>query len=346
MNVKSIVSLLWKSLLGLVAVCLAACSAPADATHQVEIGMSVQLINDSQATVDREFDLMSSMHTTWVRADFDWSAVEGQRGQYNWAYADRLAAATRKRGMKILAVLAYTPSWARPAGTNTHYPPSDFSNFARFASAAAARFGPDQVGAWEIWNEQNLAQFWQPLPNASRYSSLFRQTASAIRQARPGAVVLTGGLSPGSDLPGGVRVSQRSFVQQLYANGAAQAASGVAIHPYSFPRLPTDGSAGEGSFADLPSIHSLMDSNGDGSKRIWLTEFGAPTGTGAVAVSEDAQKAAILDARSQAAQWDWTGPLVYYELRDSGTNAAELEQNFGVVRFDFTPKPAGQALMQ
>ncbi|MGV8871823.1 MAG: hypothetical protein ACOH2Q_04810 [Rhodococcus sp. (in: high G+C Gram-positive bacteria)] len=37
---------------------------------------------------------------------------------------------------------------------------------------------------------------------------------------------------------------------------------------------------------------------------------------------------------------DWLGPAYVYSLRDAGSNTADTEQNFGLVRTDWTPKIA------
>ena len=88
-----------------------------------------------------------------------------------------------------------------------------------------------------------------------------------------------------------------------------------------------------------------MDRHGDGRKKIWITEFGAPTGTGPNAVSEARSGKGLLQAREQLERWDWAGPLIYYELVDGGTDPTDIEENFGVLRDDLSPKPAAVALM-
>ena len=73
---------------------------------------------------------------------------------------------------------------------------------------------------------------------------------------------------------------------------------------------------------------------------MWITECGAPTGTGPRAVS-DATQAKTLDMiLAMAANTPWLGPAFVYSMRDSGSDAGEIEQNFGVLRRDSTPKPA------
>ena len=88
-----------------------------------------------------------------------------------------------------------------------------------------------------------------------------------------------------------------------------------------------------------------MEKHGDGQTKIWITEFGAPTGEGPDAVSDQMQAAILLQARHQAEEWEWAGPLIYYELVDGGTDPTDIEQNFGVLRENLTLKASALALM-
>ena len=309
--------------------------------------MSVRLLGADPTTFSRVFDLMSEMNVTWVRADFDWSAIEGVRGRFDWAYTDHVVNEASARGMKVLAVLDYTPGWARPAGTTSHTPPNDVNLYAEFARAAVQRYAGRGVGAWEIWNEPNISDFWEPAPDADRYGDLFRAGAAAIRSTDPNASVITGGLTRGTDKSDGTRISQTTFLAQLYDNGTAQMADAIGIHPYSFPWLPSQSDPSlVGGFDDLPALHRLMTRRGDDDKQIWITEFGAPTGTDAGAVSDDDQATAIAQARKRVQSWSWAGPLIYFELRDGGTNPAAAEQNFGVALRDLRLKPSGEELLR
>jgi hypothetical protein len=96
----------------------------------------------------------------------------------------------------------------------------------------------------------------------------------------------------------------------------------------------------------VPALYQLMQRHGDGAKQVWITEFGAPTGTAAVAVSDQDQANTIMQARKLVKNWPWAGPLIIYELRDGGTDPAVNGENFGMVRRDFSLKPAGTALVE
>lgn len=313
------------------------------------IGMTLHFRGADAGTVKQQFDLMAAMDVEWVRIDIDWSAVQPKKGKFNWAPVDNLVDEAVSHQMNVLFMLGFTPAWARSPVASLEYPshsrPEDLSDYAEFARIATARYAPRGVRSWEIWNEPNTAKFWPGRPDANEYGDLFRAAATAIRGVDPRATVLIGGLGPQYDTPG-AEIPPADYLEQLYGNGAAQLADGVAVHPYSFPELPMDPDQRQiGGFRDLPALQSVMDSHGDGHKKIWTTEYGAPTGTSVNAVSEEHQAAIMLQARQQVALWDWAGPLIYYELVDGGTDPTNQEQNFGVVRKDLTLKNAGVALM-
>ena len=87
-------------------------------------------------------------------------------------------------------------------------------------------------------------------------------------------------------------------------------------------------------------MRDIIVPSGDIAKRIWLTEFGAPTGTARVAVTEDVQAQTASIVLLVARVVEWFGPAFVYSIRDAGTDQADFEQNFGILRRDFTPKQA------
>ncbi|MED5814340.1 cellulase family glycosylhydrolase [Mycolicibacterium sp. 050232] len=325
-------------LLGMVSSTVSACQSP----HPAAIGMNVHYRDDDAATVKRQFDLMAAMNVDWVRVDVDWSAIEPERGEFDWEPADLLVDEALAHQMNVLIVLSYTPDWARSSATDTkspdsHFRPVDSMSYARFARATAQRYASRGVHHWEIWNEPNSTKFWPPRPDPDEYGALFRVIRAAIREVDPTAELLIGGLAPPYDP---TDISATNYLEQLYANGTAQLADAVAVHPYSNPALPIMGEQSSGGLKDIPALHAVMDRHGDTTKSIWITEFGAATGTAPDAVSEQDQAATLEWARLEAERWDWAGPLIYYELVDGGTDVNDIEQNYGVLRADLSPKQA------
>lgn len=341
---KMLVRLLLLVFVGVAAI---SCNTSASST---EIGMTIHSRGVDAATLKRQFDIMADMKVAWIRVDIDWSVIESERGQYDWSYPDMVVDEAVARGMNVLTVLAYSPNWSHSSDTDAPESarsarPHQLSDYAAFARTATDRYAPRGVHTWEIWNEPNTTTFWPPRPDADEYAAVFRVAAEAIRGSDPESTVLIGSLGPKFETPE-AEVAPTDYLEQLYENGAAQLADGVAAHPYSFPALPMDDNQRmTGGFKDLPTLHNVMQRHGDGTKKVWITEFGAPTGTDPHAVSEEDQTAILIEARDQVQQWDWTGPLIYYELVDGGTDLSDKEQNFGVLYEDLAPKPAAISLL-
>jgi hypothetical protein len=300
---------------------------------------SWMLLWGSDAEVDADLDAMVATGAKWLRFDFDWASAEPTPGSYRWTYIDRVVSKARARNLRILATPAYTPAWARPAGTSDKHGPTDPAAYAAFVKAAARRYAPMGVHHWEIWNEPNVQQFWQPQPNVSQYAAMLRAAAVAIRSVDAKAVVLSAGLAPAADTADGRYVSPRTFLSRLYQAGAGASFDAVGMHPYAWP-YGISAVGDWNQWSSMPKTYDIMVANGDGAKKIWATEYGAPTGTNSRSVSEADQARFVKEAFPEWASHEWSGPVFWYSFRDAGTDRADLEDNFGLQRRDATAKPA------
>ena len=189
--------------------------------------------------------------------------------------------------MKVLGIIAYSPKWARgpdcPAGT-THCLPARAEDYSTFAKVVAARYGNfssnpvlrGSVQAWQVWNEPNHYPFVQKV-NVPLYTLMLKQSFLAIKSVDWAASVVAGGSSPAPDDPGGKDMSPASFLSAIYLWGGKGYFDAWGHHPYSFPCSPGTVTSWN-AFQQTLSLHWIMGANGDGAKRIWATEIGAPTG--------------------------------------------------------------------
>ncbi len=320
---------------------------PASALIGMNGGGPLLGLPDAQLLAD--LDAMRNAGAGWVRLDVDWSSIEPTRGNQNWTNTDRVVNAARTKGLQVVGIAAYTPRWAQDpsvAPGTSHGRPASSAQFGAFAGQAAAHFA-GRINIWEVWNEPNLSSFFSPRVDPAFYTSMLQSSAAAIRAAAPGAWVVGGALAPGVDSSDGSSASPLTFLQQMYAHGAKDAMDAVSIHPYSFPALPSNSStASWNTFYRLRNAHDIMVNNGDGAKKIWLTEFGTPTGPGGDAVSEQQQAAIIADGLTTARSFDYLGPLFVYEIRDGATGTANIEDNFGLLHTDRSAKPAYAVVAQ
>ena len=86
---------------------------------------------------------------------------------------------------------------AAPAATAANdAPPVDMTQWRAFCAAVAERYH-GRVSAYQIWNEPNLSREWgdqQPTP--AGYVELLAACSGGIREADPGAVLISAGWRP------------------------------------------------------------------------------------------------------------------------------------------------------
>lgn len=268
-----------------------------------------------------ELSLLAGGGFRWVRMDLFWNTVEQEPGRYAFGEYDALVAAMAQRGICIIFILDYG---------NPHYDygfaphsPEARAAFARFAAAAARRYQGKGV-IWEIWNEPNLDHFWAPQADIQRYGTLLLQTIAAIRRADPTAYILAPATS-GFDLP---------FLTALGDMGAFTKLDAVTVHPYGLeiPEL-----AGPHYVALATLLHRYSPA---WKIPILSSEWGYSSVRGGISEEQQAQNLTR----------QWLVNLLYdvnlsiwYDWRNDGVDTTDIEQNFGTVYHDLSPKPAYRA---
>jgi polysaccharide biosynthesis protein PslG len=308
-------------------------------------GGSLMSLNDQD--LDRTLTAARTAGVWALRVDVDWSVIERTRGKQDWANTDRVISAIIAHGICPHALVTYTPLWAADPADQPNSPyfrPKDPNLFAAFARTAATRYR-NRIFLWEIWNEPNIVNFYRPKPDVVAYAKLLAASYTAIKSVNPAVGVISGGFAPAVD--NGSDIAPITFLRQMYQVGANRYLDAVGMHPYCYPALPNDPSTSSWNAAQqMWPMHDIMNAAGEGWKTIWMTEAGAPTGTAPVAVTEQVQAQTFQILMQAANDVQWLGPAYVYSIRDAGTNPADIEQNFGIVRYDYTPKAAYAVVRQ
>jgi hypothetical protein len=320
------------------------------------------------------FDVIRQLGFRWLKVQVEWKHHEGTKGRYGWASIDRVVNAAHLNGVKLLLSVVKAPAWARSPGTDSSVegPPANPQDYADFVGAMAARYR-GRVHAYEIWNEQNLHYEWgnEPL-DANRYVKLLKLAYHAIKVQDPGAVVVSGALTPAGTVvnPSGQTkaIDDRTYLQQMYNAGLRYCCDAIGVHPSGFAN-PPDSRVGEGpagpshndhaSFffrSTMEEYRTIMVINGDGKKRLWPTEFGWSSfhGLGAPPPAdyqyanhntEEDQASYIVRAYQMAKAWGWVGPMFLWNL-NYGPVSGKFDEKagFGIVYPNWSPRPAFHAL--
>ncbi len=278
---------------------------------------------------------MAATGAQWFRAGISWAQVEGTPGVYDWVGTDRVVLGALRRGLSVVVAVSSAPGWdASSACRGDECAPKDPGPYASFMRVVAERYAPLGVHDWEIWNEPNHTFFWGSAADPVAYTELLRQSSAAIHAVDLAATVMNGGLSPASD--GNGNLSPLTFLRRVYELGGGPYLDAVAHHPYQFPDRPTAPSPAN-AFLQTTALHDVMVAFGEGSKKIWGTEVGAPT-RGARSVSETNQAIWLKEYYDTWNGWAFTGPLLWYAARDTG-DRNDVVDSYGLVHHDRRPKP-------
>ena len=322
----------------------------------ISVGDTLPSLSDAE--LNKTLDDMVGLGMGWIRLDISWSDVQHYNStDYDWQLIDRIVAQANTRNIKILAMIGYTPSWARlnGCGNGINCSPNDFTQFAKFAGEAVKRYSPQGIHTWEIWNEANMGSSNWKLGNIIGYTQLIKTTVPVMRTADANIVIISTGMGPAATDNGAI--SPLDFLDGLYQNGAKSYFDAVGDHPYSHPVPPSyyaEWNAWSQMSATSRSLRSIMNTNGDGGKQIWITEYGTPTGGPTVAaeasnyhlnlspthVTEELQSIILGDAFHLVKNYSWAGPMFWYSYIDQGTVNDTNENFFGILRADGSKKPA------
>lgn len=342
------------------------------------ISTSTTLLRMNDAQLNARLNDITTLGAKWIRVDFSWPTIQPDGPEvFHWQMYDRVVAAAGAHHLKILAMVAYTPTWAEEPRCArlviTHAAahkcnPRSTDEFAHFAAVTAQRYRSQSVRAWEIWNEPNLSSYWKTAQagstavhyDAVAYARFANVAAEQIRYHDPDSIIITGGLAPmfESTYPKGLR--QSDFLAQMLPHLHKDYFDGVGIHPYSWPALP-ERAATYNAYYTVDhgkmeyNLRKIMEHAGWGYKQVWATEFGAST-KGLVSaaalvnplarpdhVSEDMQaqivRQGILDWRTKSN----VGPIFVHSDSDQWLSKRKNEGGFGMRRQDGSKKPAYEA---
>ncbi len=216
-----------------------------------------------------------------IRQTFDWASIERTPGEYEFLVHDRFVEAMARHGLEVLPVLFNPPPFRSSApavgARRGTYAPRSNAEFAQFATLLVQRYGPggtfwaahpdlrpQPIRSWQVWNEPNLLVYWPSGVNPGQYAQMLKAVGAAIKQADPGAEIVTAGIPEsrsGMPLP--------RFLKGVIRGGARSAFDTLAINPYA--------TTPEGVYENFWKARRMLDRFKAKNIRIWATELGWAT---------------------------------------------------------------------
>ncbi|MCL5962072.1 MAG: hypothetical protein M1358_22620, partial [Chloroflexi bacterium] len=120
--------------------------------------------------------------------------------------------------------------------------------------------------------------------NAAAYVDMLRRSYQSIKGADPGAIVISGALTPTGVNDGNEAIDDVVYLDQMYQAGLKDYTDAIGAHMAGYNNAPDDwvdrntvntpGYKGHPSFyfRRIDQLHDVMAKYGD-NKQLWLTEY-------------------------------------------------------------------------
>eukprot|EP01051_Picozoa_sp_SAG22_P019184 SAG22_NODE_3458_length_1700_cov_1.394753_2_plen_297_part_00 len=142
-----------------------------------------------------------------------------------------------------------------------------------------------------------------------------RQWFAAMRAADPTATLALGGLDCNGNSGDGCAI----FVEAIYTNGCGSCFDAVPIHPYGTPL----------NWDALAKVHAVLQKHGDGSRPLWINEYGWNT-------KDESQKSkSLIEVLSKlhGPEYQYV-ELAQYLVLDDLPNTPDTGHDFGLMSRD------------
>jgi hypothetical protein len=264
-------------------------------------------------------DVAIHLGMQWIRVDFNWYKIEPEKGVYRWEETDRVVERSSELGLEILGILTSTPDWAssNPGNPQPTDPPASTEYWTNFVREATARYR-SHLRYWQLWNEPNLRQFWTGSMSQYRIDIL-EAGARTAKAVHPSCLVVSPGLANVG--------SWRDWFEETMK--AKQLINVINHHNYE----DTGGEVIRNLETDTPfrpSLRTLINENGVDDRPFWITETGRRTEEGGQLQYYEDVVASLRDS-------DWVQRIFFFHYWDGPGHG---DGGFGIVRENFTPKPA------
>ena len=287
---------------------------------------------------------MSTLGVNWAREDLSWSDSEPRPGVFDWSSFDKVVYAAQARGITILPIVGYAPSWASP---------TDAGDYAAFVKAAVQRYGPGtsaNLRWWELWNEPYYSYAWDgKTPEPEAYAQDAMAAAQAAKGVAPSAKLLVAA-DYMDDVQVGSSKWETSWIDDMFSAEPALGSwiDGVSVHPYGGnPALPLTKAGGwedsekEWAFQRIDEVRAKFLAHGV-NVPFWITEAGWSNAV----VGEATQAQYYANLAPQIAARPWVRALFPYCLREFNASGGK-ESEFGLLKYgSWEPKPAFYALQK
>ncbi len=231
-----------------------------------KLGIGFETLDRKVFEPSKFYDKVGAIGVKWARCQTGWARTETKKGKYDFKWLDDVVDNLLARGIQPWFNVGYgNPLYMSPVTNPTavghiplYYGDECFQAWKNYVRALAKHF-KGRVKHFEIWNEPELKEFWQPKDaNPFEYAKLIEVTAKEIKLGNPEAMIGACSCS-----------SFRKATHALFSTDAVKLLDFFSVHAYCMmPEL---------NFPNgVKALRALIEKKGI-KCQIWQGETGFPS---------------------------------------------------------------------
>lgn len=266
-----------------------------------------------------ELEAMAACGVKIIRQGFFLTSIQPQKGVWNFRGTDELVADAGKFNMEVQVLPVYLPQWLQPHPGQMYsftYP-NDIREWMNFYRKFAERYR-GRIHFYETCNEPDLVKE-ERLP-LDHYIEMQNAAYEALTEADPQAKLLAGGFA-GADIPWG----RKNFHWEVLSRTKEKFHIHATHEHGSFPK-----------YAQATNLLAEYRKKNGVENIPWY-----PNETGAVSMyggerfqAECVFKKILFSMAHGAIAYNW------YSSRDDGSDPFNAEHHYGLMTWDYHPKPS------
>ena len=283
-------------------------------------GVAVHLTLENY-DINKTVKLLKAIGITNVRVEIRWQSIGGPNAkEYNFAYCDPMMESFKQNGIKPLIILgapnAYFGEDDRLSSEE------DVQKYLKYIKGVVDHY--PWVENFEIMNEPNGK--YGDDEGTTWYAKAVQEAKKIIgdKNVYAGATVLTG---------------SEKFLTDISSKGAYNSSDYYSFHLYDWNKVPTIFNE---KYNKYLTSHKEMINNIGGFQKLAITETGISNYIDGGAEGRKKEEYYIQQSVLRD-KYDISSAYIY-NFRDTNIDEYSMEQNFGIVEYDFTPKTAVYAL--
>ena len=270
---------------------------------------------------ERTIQLLNYLGIKTIRDDISWKNIENKNGEYDFSKYDDWILKLNENNIEVIAIINNP---GELLGDDKLISSQDeIDKMVKFVTTFAKRY--PMITKYEILNEANF--LYTTDEKIEYYIKTVSILNEQLKQINPEIEILAGGTA-GVVYDEENKISSTNFIKYILQE--SQTINNISIHQY-------DEFNNTNWTQKMINEHIKMLNDLGGFYKINVSEYGASSHTKGFTEIEQANK--IL---KQTVTYDKNNikEKVVYNSRNIGESASNQEHNFGLITYDYTPKPA------